>query len=187
MSLLQKKLGEFKHPHDVQRFLDEEIRYNSDTNPEVDYKSPRRVIETGTAHCVEGAIFAAAALENMGYKPLIIEMIALKNKDDDHFLAVFKKNMHWGAISKSNFNTLTYREPVYRSLREIVMSHFDYYFNTKGRKTLRRYSAPLNLKRFEKDNWKETEKDLVFIVDALNQVRHYELLTRTMIRDLQQA
>ncbi len=68
-------------------------------------------------------------LRFIGYKPLIVDMKAFN--DDDHVIAVFIENGHWGSVAKSNFTSLRYREPVYRSLRELIMSYFDFYFNTQ--------------------------------------------------------
>ena len=125
-------------PDKIQGFLD-----SIDYNPNYECRSPRWVIRKRSAHCFEGALFAAAALEFLGYKPLIVDMKSFN--DDDHVIAVFTENGHWGAVAKSNFTSLRYREPVYRSLRELIMSYFDFYFNLNGDKSLRSYSLPLDL------------------------------------------
>ncbi|MBN2420426.1 MAG: hypothetical protein JXL81_13640 [Deltaproteobacteria bacterium] len=122
-------MSQFKHPYSIQEFLDE-----IDYNPDYASRSPRWVIRKRSAHCFEGALFAAAALEFIGYIPLIVDMKAYN--DDDHVIAVFRENGHWGAVAKSNFTSLRYREPVYRSLREMIMTYFDFFFNTKGEKSL---------------------------------------------------
>ena len=101
--------------------------------------SPRRVLREQTAHCLEGAIFAAAALRALGFPPLLLDLEAVQ--DTDHVLAVFRIDRRWGAIAKSNFTGLRYREPVYRDLRELVMSYFDGYMNLRGERTLRAYAA----------------------------------------------
>ena len=103
--------------------------------------SPRRVLRERTAHCLEGAVFAAAALRVLGFPPLLLDLEAVQ--DTDHVVAVFRVRGHWGAIAKSNFSGLRYREPVHRSLRELVMSYFDGYINLRGERTLRAYSRPL--------------------------------------------
>jgi hypothetical protein len=164
-------------PEKIQEYL-YSIRYN--TIKEI--KSPKRVIENKTAHCLEGSILAAAALRLQGYKPLIIDMLAVN--DDDHVIALFKKNNYWGAISKSNTPFTEYREPVYKNVRELVMSYFDFYFNQFGQKTLRTYSMPLNLTQFDNRNWVTQGRDLTFIEDKLNRIHHYPLLTRSMKRSL---
>jgi hypothetical protein len=125
---------------------------------------------------------AAAALRYLGFKPLVVDMLA--QNDDDHVIAVFRRNGCWGAVAKSNFTTLRYREPVYRTIRELVMSYFDFYFNTLGDKSLRSYSRPVNLSRFDKYEWMTTDADLEFIGDYLTTVTHYKVLTPAMIRSL---
>jgi len=135
-----------------------------------------------TAHCLEGAIFAAAALRINGYPPLIIDFEA--KCDTDHVLAVFLTDGHWGAIAKSNFSGLRYREPVYRSLRELAISYFDDYFNLRGERTLRRYSAHVNLKRFDHLNWMTTGEPVWFIPEYLTKIHHYPLISKAQIQRL---
>ncbi|MBU2584417.1 MAG: hypothetical protein KKH32_03710 [Bacteroidetes bacterium] len=170
----------FKIPMDIQLFLNK-LPYN----PEYITKSPRRVLIDKTANCFEGALFAAAALRNLGYPPLIVDLMA--HNDDDHVIAVYKKNGHWGAIAKSNFTTLRFRESVYRTIRELIISYFDFYFNTIGDKSLRSYSRPINLSRFDKFNWMTTDEDIDFIGDYLFKVKHINILTPQMTRNLSKA
>lgn len=167
-------------PDRIQNFLDS-IEYN----PSYECRSPRYVIRKRSAHCFEGALFAAAALEFIGHAPLIVDMKAYN--DDDHVIAVFKENNHWGAVAKSNFTTLRFREPVYRSLRELVMSYFDFYFNTSGDKSLRSFSLPLNLTIFNKRHWTTTEEDLDYIGDKLENSRHFPVVDSLMIKNLKKA
>src|SRR5512133_1661555 len=141
--------GKINTPAAVQEFLDQ-IEYNSTGET----RSPKNVMELGRAHCMEGALFGAACLEKFGYPPLVLDMLA--EDDDDHVIAIYKYKGCWGAVAKSNFTTLRYREPVYRSLRELMMSYFDFYFNTLGIKSLRSYSLPVNLKKFNHLNWRIT-------------------------------
>lgn len=175
-----KFLKSFKRPYDIQVYLNK-IKYN----PEPGTSSTRVVIERGSANCFEGALFAAAALRFMGHKPLIVDMIAVN--DDDHVVAVYKQNGHFGAVAKSNTTLLKLREPVYRTLRELVMSYFDFYFNTIGEKSLRSYSNPVNLSRFDKYNWMTTDENLDFIGDYLYEVKHHKMLTTKMLRSLSTA
>jgi hypothetical protein len=107
--------------------------------------------------------------------------------DDDHVIAVFKDAGHWGAIAKSNFTTLRFREPVYRSLRELVMSYFDFYFNIVGDKSLRSYSLPLNLAIYNSRHWTTTDEDLEYIGDKLEKIRHYPVVDKKMIKNLKKA
>jgi len=175
-SLLQKINTPFK----IQQFLDE-CEYNSTEET----RSPLYVLEHKRAHCLEGALFAAACLEFMGMKPLVLDLQAWD--DDDHVIAVFKTNGFWGAIAKSNFTTLRFREPVYRSLRELAMSYFDFYFNTIGDKSLRAYSMPHNLCRFDKMKWRTTNNDLEDIGYYLDKVKHFPLVNDSQIKGLEKA
>ena len=146
--------------------------------------SPRRVLHERTAHCLEGAIFAAAALRVLGFPPLLLDLEAVQ--DTDHVIAVFRVRGHWGAIAKSNFSGLRYREPVHRSLRELVMSYFDGYINLRGERTLRAYSRPVNLARFDRrrPGWATAEGDLWWIPEHLLEIRHTRLLSPAMTRAL---
>jgi hypothetical protein len=107
--------------------------------------------------------------------------------DDDHVITVFKADGHWGSVAKSNFTSLRYREPVYRSLRELVMSYFDFYFNTDGDKSLRSYSLPLDLTVYNHRNWTTTDEDLEYIGDKLEKIRHYPVMNKKMIKNLKKA
>jgi hypothetical protein len=152
------------------------------------YYSPRGVLKKVKMDCLEGAIFAAAALEFYGEKPLILDLrSSTKPYDYDHILAVFKVDGFFGAISKTNHAVLRYREPVYRSVRELVMSFFHEYFLTDGRKTLREYSDPLDLSYFNKINWRTTDKSLWPIHERLDKVKHYKILTPKQIRNLRKV
>lgn len=146
--------------------------------------SPRRVLGAGTAHCLEGAIFAAVALRVLGFPPLLLDLEAVQ--DTDHVIAVFRVRGHWGAIAKSNFSGLRYREPVYRSLRELAMSYFEGYVNLRGDRTLRAYSRPVNLARFDRTHpgWMTSDGDLWFIPQHLVGLPHRRLLTPAMTRSL---
>lgn len=168
-------------PEKIQRFLDHEIRYNKEADGPT-CRSPRRVLRDGVAHCIEGALLAAATLRVNGFPPLILDMEAVR--DDDHIIALFKEDGHWGAVAKSNYAGLRFREPVYRSLRELVMSYFELYFNLEGEKTLRRYSRPVNLSRFDRIHWMTAEKELWEIGDYLCGIPHSRVMTRGQIRRL---
>jgi len=135
-----------------------------------------------TAHCFEGAIFAAAALRANGFPPLIMDFEAVE--DTDHVLAVYQIDGFWGTIAKSNFSGLRYREPVYRTLRELALSYFEDYFNLRGDRTLRKYSAPVNLKRFDHLDWMTTDKPVSFIAKYLTKIHHFPLLKRSQVNRL---
>ena len=152
-------------------------------DPQPGTASPRRVIRERKANCFEGALFAAAALRFHSRPPLIVDMRS--HNDDDHVLAVFKRNGAWGCVAKSNFTVLRFREPVYRTIRELMASYFDVFFNSIGEKTLREFSGPFDLSRFDGRMWMTTEADISWIGDALDRARHAKFLTRAQIRDLQ--
>jgi hypothetical protein len=164
-------------PWKVQSFLDA-IPYNTDHQT----RSPRRVLHDRRAHCIEGAIFAAAALRFHGHPPLLVDLRAAN--DDDHVIAVFRVRGHWGALAKSNFSGLRYREPIYRNLRELALSYFEVYFNTVAEKSLRAYSLGLDLRQLDDREWMTTSEDLEFVGERLDRVRHYALLDDEMIRGL---
>jgi hypothetical protein len=131
---------------------------------------------------MEGALFGAAALRQLGYPPLLFDLESVR--DDDHVLAIFKVRGCWGAIGKSNYSGLRFREPVYRNLRELAMSYFEQYYNPRGEKTLRGYSAPVNLKRFDGIDWMTAEADAWAIPERLCEIPHRKLLTEAQIRGL---
>jgi hypothetical protein len=169
-----RRLGD---PHGIQRFLNDIPYHVADTA-----WSPRRVLRESTAHCFEGAIFAAAALRAIGRPPLLLDLEA--ERDTDHVVAIYRVQGHWGAIAKSNFSGCGYREPVYRTLRELAMSYFEDYFNLRRERSLRTFSRPVNLGRFDRRAWMTTDKHLWFIAEYLFTIHHYPLLTPTMIRNL---
>jgi hypothetical protein len=172
-----RRLRALKTPAGVQRSLDD-LPYNLSFTA----RSPQKVLRDRTASCLEGGIFAAAALRVLGFSPLIFDLEA--EQDTDHVVAIFKVRGHWGAVAKSNFTGCRYREPVYRSLRELAMSYFNIYFNLRGERTLRRYSRPVNLARFDRQNWMTTEKPIWFIAEHLCEIPHIPLLTRAMEKRL---
>lgn len=172
-----RKLRSLKNPYGVQKFLDDMPYHLEDTA-----WSPRRVLRERTSHCMEGAVFAAAALRAIGYPPLLLDFEA--QHDTDHVLAVFRVKEHWGAIAKSNYSGCRYREPVYRSLRELAMSYFNLYFNLRRERTLRTFSRPVNLTRFDSLHWMTSEKPVWYIPIYLCQVHHYQLLRPGMVKRL---
>ena len=176
----RKFFEQFKSPFDIQLFLNS-IKYN----PDYITNSPRVVMHKKMANCFEGALFAAAVLRMLGHKPSIVDLMAYN--DDDHVIAIFKQNNLYGAVAKSNTTTLRFREPVYRSIRELVMSYFDFYFNTLGDKSLRSYSNPVDLSKFDKDKWMTTEEDLEFIGDYLFTIKHNKILDARSVRSLSPA
>ena len=140
-------------PLAVQEYLDS-IAYIAE---ELD-RSPLRVMTDGQAHCLDGGLFAALALWRIGFRPLVLDLVPAPGSDDDHVLALFQVDGRWGAVAKSNFVNLRYREPVYRTLRELVLSYFEHYYNLQRQKTLRAYTRPLNLASFKDTGWMWNEE-----------------------------
>lgn len=172
-----RKLRSLNKPEKIQRFLNDIPYHLADTA-----FSPQMVLRQQTAHCLEGAIFAAAALRANGHPPLLLDLEA--EHDTDHVIAVFQQNGAWGALATSNFSGCRYREPVYRTLRELALSYFNDYFNNRRERTLRTYSRPVNLKRFDSMHWMTRTDHVWFIVDYLFEISHTKLLTPKMIRSL---
>lgn len=173
-----KTMSKLNSPNKIQAFLDA-IPYSSESI----YRCPLQVLRDRVANCFDGALFAAAALRQIGFPPLILDMIP-DSRDDDHVLALYKQDGHWGAIAKSNFVGLRFREPIHRNLRELVLSYFDQYYNIKREKTLRGYTLPLNLKTFDKFDWMVSDKSMERIAQRLDEIRRFFLLTPKMIAGL---
>ena len=172
-----RRLRSLKTPYGIQRFLDAMPYHLADTA-----WSPRIVLRENTSHCFEGATFAAAALRANGYPPLILDLEA--EHDTDHVIAIYRQQGHWGAIAKSNYTGCRYREPVYRTLRELAMSYFDTYFNLRRERSLRTFSRPVNLSRFDARHWMHTGDPLWFVAEYLFDIQHFPLLRPGMSRRL---
>ncbi|HEX9943083.1 MAG TPA: transglutaminase domain-containing protein [Thermoanaerobaculia bacterium] len=162
-------------PAAIQELLDD-LPYSVDPV----YRCPASVLRDRKAHCYDGAIFAAAALRRLGFPPRIVEMLPEPGRDDDHLLAVFTLDGRWGAVGKSNYVGLRFREPVYRDLRELMMSYFEAYYNVDGEKTLRGYTVPLSLKPFDRLRWTTRDEALDAIAERLDQLRRVSILTPPM-------
>jgi hypothetical protein len=172
-----RKLRSLRDPYGIQRFLDAMPYHLQDTA-----WSPRRVLRENTSHCFEGAVFAAAALRVNGFPPLLWDIEA--ERDTDHVLALYRIAGHWGVIAKSNFSGCRYREPVYRSLRELAMSFFNTYCNLRRERSMRTFSRPVNLARFDRLHWMTTDQPVWFIANYLCDIFHYKLLRPGMVKRL---
>lgn len=172
-----RKLRSMKGPYGIQRSLDDMPYHLADTA-----WSPRVVLRENTSHCFEGAMFAAAALRANGYPPLVLDLEA--ENDTDHVIAIYRTDGHWGAVAKSNYTGCRYREPVYRTLRELALSYFEVYFNLRRERSLRTFSRPINMVRFDHLEWMTTEKPLWFVADYLFTVHHTRLLRPSMAKRL---
>jgi len=171
-------LGRLTTPGKIQAFLDE-----LDYSIEETYRCPLRVLRERVAHCYDGALFAAGMLRRLGHPPLILEMLP-NHRDDDHLLALFKQDGHWGAVGKSNFVGLRFREPIHRTLRELVLSYFEQFYNVEREKTLRGYTLPLNLESFDRHGWMVKDEPLERIAEKLDRMRRVRVLTLKMVKRL---
>ncbi len=166
---LLKKLST---PAKIQDFLDS-IPFNYEKRGETCY-SPALVLRHMKAHCLEGALLAYAALSLSGEKPLLMNL-RTNPVDDDHAVVLYKRNGYWGAISKTNHAVLRFRDPVYKTPRELAASYFhEYFLNATGLKTLRAYSKPLSLASFGA-SWQTSQAHLWAIAHALRDQLHLEL------------
>jgi hypothetical protein len=169
-------------PAKIQQFLDQEIGYNKEPDGETCY-SPRNVLKRRVAHCMEGALLAAMALRYWGHPPLLLDLEAIR--DSDHVLAVYRLNGHWGSVAKSDYTGLRSREPVYATIRELAMSYFEDYYNLRGEKSLRAFSRPVNLSRFDRSvQWMTTFEDVWTIPEHLVAIPHTKILTKAMEHSL---
>lgn len=169
-------------PFAIQEYLDS-VPYVSE---ELD-RSPLRVMLDRQCHCLDGGLFAAAALRRLGYPPLLIDLVPEPGTDDDHVLALYQVDGCWGALAKSNFSGLRFREPIYRTLRELAMSYFADFYNNLGQKTLRGYTRPLNLVRFDRYEWECREDGVKVATRRLYALKMIPLLTPVAVRRLQKV
>lgn len=175
-------LATLTSPERIQAYLDQ-LQYPS--GPE--NRCPQRVMDEGQAHCLDGALFAAYALRRLGQPPVIIDLLPEPGMDDDHVLVIYRCGRGYGALAKSNFTGLRMREPVYRSLRELAMSYFDFFFNVDGVKTLRFYTRPIYLERLDRLNWMTSDSGVDAIEKYLYTLAKIPLLTAEMAAALTPA
>ena len=172
-------------PAKVQDFLNT-IPINYEVDGIDRLKSPVMVLRDGSAHCIEAAILGAYILSTHGYKPLVLHLETTK-EDFEHVIAPFQgEHKLWGALSKTNHAILRYRDPVYKSIRELVMSYFHEYTMDNGVKTLRKYSYPLDLSEFGKD-WMLEKNDLWGIDQELGKMVHYDIMPKDVVGNLRKT
>ena len=179
----EKIFKKLNTPSKIQDYLNE-LAINFEEEGET-VQSPRTVLKTNKAHCLEGALFAAAVLWYHGEKPLLLDLKASAH-DYDHVVALFQMGTRWGAISKTNHAVLRYREPIYKSIRELAVSYFHEYFNDKGIKTLRSFSRPFSLKRYG-TAWITSTENLWDIGGALDDAFHEPITTALQHRRFRKA
>ncbi len=179
-----KLLSKLNTPIKIQNFLDT-FPINHEKHGET-YMSPRRTLQVGRMHCLEGALIAALALWLQGEPALLLDL-KTDGRDADHVVALYKRNGYWGAISKTNHASLRFRDPVYKTLRELALSYFhEYFLDSNGKKVLRSFSEPFNLKKLNK-KWITTDEDLFSIAEAIDHSPHHNLVPKKNIRYIRLA
>jgi hypothetical protein len=179
-----KILRKLSTPAKIQDYLDT-LAFNLEKKEET-LMSPRRVLKAGKAHCLEGALLAATALMLHGHKPLLLDFKTLPC-DEEHVIALYKMNGYWGAISKTNHAILRFRDPIYKTVRELALSYFhEYYMFDDGKKTLRSYSAPFDLGTLG-TSWITEEKDMWHISHALDAQKHFPIVPKENMRYVRDA
>ncbi|MFH1185816.1 MAG: hypothetical protein V1755_12390 [Chloroflexota bacterium] len=174
----------FRTPADIQRYLDS-VPYVGEERD----RCPLDVMKDAQCHCLDGGLFAALALRRIGYPGLLIDLVPAHDRkgqklDDDHVLAIFRRHGAWGAVAKSNYAWLRYREPVFRSLRELVMSYFEVYFSIDGIKTLRGYTRPLDISRYDHLEYAWIESGATELYKALYRRKPISLISKQAAADL---
>lgn len=171
-------------PKKIQDYLDS-LPINFELSGET-YFSATRVMREKTAHCLEGAVLAAAALAYHGHKPLLLDLCTIP-EDESHVVTLFHANGYWGALSKTNHAVLRSRDPIYRDVRELAASYFhEYFFWKNGRKSLKTY-AVIDMRKFRPAEWVTADKDLFWLVEKIDGARHFPLVPRKNVRLLRKA
>ena len=145
---LRRKFQKLDTPFNIQEYLDG-MPYIGEARD----RSPLNVMLDNQAHCLDGGFLAALCLWRIGFRPLLIDIVPYPGEDDDHVLALYQVEGRWGALAKSNYVNLGFREPVYKSLRELVMTYFEHYVSIHQKKVLRGYTRPLDAARYTHLNW----------------------------------
>lgn len=171
-------LPKFTDPKSIQDYLDD-LAYNITDRTLCPYDVTRERI----AHCMDGAVFAAAALDSIGHPPLLVDLRAID--DDDHVIAVYQEQGLWGAVAKSNTTALRFRAPVYRTIRELALSYFAVYFNTDGEMSLYGYSRPFSLRKYRRKYL--SAPDVAYIGADLDATIHYPIVSRKRLKSLPTA
>lgn len=174
LSAEEKKIfKKLSSPNKIQDFLDH-FPFNFEISGETNF-SAVRVLRENKAHCLEGAVFAAAALAYHGHRPLLMDFQTAYD-DIDHVVALFQQNGFWGAISKTNHAVVRYRDAIYKSPRELAMSYANEYFLWDGRKSMRAFSAPFDLSKYPFEKWVNAREGMEWIVETIDKSPHYPIL-----------
>ncbi len=171
----RRTFARLNSPHKIQDFLDS-IPVNFEIGGGT-LMSPRRVLKTRMAHCAEAAIFAAAVMMFHGKQVWLLDIQA-RPTDQDHVVTLFRQHGLWGAISKTNHAILRWRDPIYRSVRELAMSYAHEYCLPSGKKSMLTFSRPFSLDRFDPEDWVTSEGDLHWLTDTLDDSPHVPLAPR---------
>ena len=178
-------LSKLSTPIQIQDYLDA-MPFNFEKEGDT-HRSPQRVLEENKCHCIEGAMLAAVALWITGEAPVIMNLSARMGRGDvDHVITLYKRGGAYGAISKTNHSVLRFRDPVYRTPRELALSYFNEWFMPSGEKTLECYSKPLDMRRFDTE-WITAKKDLWNVAEALSVTPHYYLMPKGNWRYVRKA
>jgi len=180
---LARVFSKLTTPQKIQDYLDA-LPVNFDMSG--DLLSSKRVVGEGRAQCIEGAMFAAASLSYHGAAPLLMDF-QTSSFDEDHVVALFRRDNLWGAISKTNHAILRWRDPVYRTPRELAMSYFHEYYMHDGRKTMRTYSKPFDMRRYDPAFWVMSEKSLEQVAEDLDESPHFPIVPAKNMRMLRRA
>jgi hypothetical protein len=179
----RKIFAGLKSPIAIQEYLDSIPYVGEELN-----RSPLRVMQDRQGHCLDGGLFAAAALRRLNFPPLILDLVPEPGTDDDHVLALFQgRDNLWGAVAKSNFSGLRFREPIFRTLRELAMSYFEAFYNVQGQKTLRGYTRPLLLSAFDHHDWETTESGVEVVNRRLYSMKMIPLISSQAAATLSQV
>lgn len=181
---LYRLFSDLSTPSKVQDYLDA-LPVNFELSGESNF-SPISVFEKKTAHCFEGAVFAAAALAFHGHRPVLLDF-ATAYDDEDHTVALFKRGKYWGAISKTNHAVLKFRDPIYASIRELAMSYAHEYYLHDGRKSLRGYSKPFDLSKYPLKKWITSGESLDWLMTEVSHSHYFPVIPRNFERQLRRA
>lgn len=177
----RKLLQKLSTPKKIQDYLDF-LKVNFEVDGET-LMSPRRVMRTGRAHCIEAALLAAAALAYNGKPPYLMDF-QTREYDEDHVIAIFQENNLWGALSKTNHAVLRWRDPVYKDPRELAMSYFHEYTMSDGRKTMLAYSEPFDMRQYPLERWLTVEEDMEWFADDIDEAPHSPAAPAKVLRTL---
>ncbi|HVU79893.1 MAG TPA: hypothetical protein VHD37_00855, partial [Candidatus Paceibacterota bacterium] len=175
-----------KTPNLIQDYL-EALPQNFSYKAGETCRSPRRILKDKRAYCFEGAVLAAALLAYHGRKPWLLDF-QTTDDDEDHVLALFKENGLWGAITKTNHPVLRWRDPAYKTVRELAMSYFhEYFLPSTGKKTFYAYSKPFDLSKYDPALWVTADKSLDWLAEDLDASRHFPTVSRISLKRTRRA